>query len=207
MAEPVDIIPTRQSLLSRLKDWNDQESWRVFFDTYWRLIYGAARKAGLTDAEAQDVVQETILCVSKQMPNFQYNAQGSFKGWLMRLTSWRVADQFRKRQPGSQHRPTDTRTDTGTDPLERLEDPASQVLEQHWEDEWESNLMEVAVERVKRQVNPKQYQIFDFHVRQGWPVSRVAHALKVSAARVYVTKHRITHLIQKEVTRLRSRSL
>lgn len=34
-----DSIPTRKSLLGRLKDWEDQESWHVFFDTYWKLIY------------------------------------------------------------------------------------------------------------------------------------------------------------------------
>ena len=60
-----EFIPTRHSLLSRLKDWNDQESWRVFFDTYWKLIYHAAVKAGLSDAEAQDVVQDTVISVMK----------------------------------------------------------------------------------------------------------------------------------------------
>ncbi len=49
-------IGTRHSLLSRLKDWDDQDSWRDFFNTYWKLIYGVAIKSGLTDAEAQDVV-------------------------------------------------------------------------------------------------------------------------------------------------------
>src|SRR5580658_10178103 len=53
-------IPTRRSLLSRLKNWNDNESWKTFFDTYWRLIYNTAVRAGLNDAEAQDVVQDTI---------------------------------------------------------------------------------------------------------------------------------------------------
>src|SRR5271154_3734366 len=96
-----EFIPTRQSLLSRLKDWNDQESWRVFFDTYWKLIYNAAIKAGLTDAEAQDTVQETVISVMKSMPDFQYDAKkGSFKGWLLSLTKWRITDQFRKRQKG-----------------------------------------------------------------------------------------------------------
>ena len=46
-----DLIPTRESLLSRLKNWDDQESWRDFFDTYWRLIFNLARKAGLSDAD------------------------------------------------------------------------------------------------------------------------------------------------------------
>jgi RNA polymerase sigma-70 factor (ECF subfamily) len=82
-----NLIPTRQSLLSRLKDWNDQESWKVFFDTYWRLIYRAATGAGLNDAEAQDVVQETVIAVMKAMPTFKYNREkGSFRGFLKRTT-------------------------------------------------------------------------------------------------------------------------
>ena len=64
-----DLIPTRRTLLSRLKDWNDQENWRVFFDTYWRLIYSTAIKGGLTDAEAQDAVQETVISVMKSLPD------------------------------------------------------------------------------------------------------------------------------------------
>ena len=47
-----DSIPTRYSLLSRLQDREDQDSWKDFFDTYWRLIYSFAIKSGLTDAEA-----------------------------------------------------------------------------------------------------------------------------------------------------------
>ncbi len=100
-----EMIPTRQSLLSRLKDWNDQEGWKVFFDTYWRLIYHTAVKAGLTDAEAQDAVQETVISVMKSMPTFEYDSQnGSFKSWLLRLTSWRITDQLRKRQRGIEPR-------------------------------------------------------------------------------------------------------
>jgi RNA polymerase sigma factor (sigma-70 family) len=95
-----DLLPTRQSLLSRLKSWEDQASWQEFFATYWKLIYTAARQAGLSDAEAQDVVQETILGVCTHMPEFRYDPQkGSFKGWLLQLTYWRIKDQFRKRLP------------------------------------------------------------------------------------------------------------
>src|SRR5271170_4723 len=85
-----DLIPTRQSLLTRLKNWNDEEGWKDFFETYWRLIYNAAMKAGLSDAEAQDVVQETVISVFKSTPNFAYDKTlGSFKGWLLQLTRWR----------------------------------------------------------------------------------------------------------------------
>ena len=70
-----EFIPTRYSLLSRLQDWDDQESWKDFFDTYWRLIYSFALKAGLTDAEAQDVVQETVMCVARDIDKFKRDRQ------------------------------------------------------------------------------------------------------------------------------------
>ena len=96
------LLPTRYSLLSRLKDYEDQESWRDFFETYWRLIYSTAIKAGLNDAEAQDVVQETILSVLRKIPEFEYDPQiGSFKCWLLQLTTWRIIDQRRLRLPVS----------------------------------------------------------------------------------------------------------
>src|SRR5262245_53197599 len=96
---PQTWLPTRRTLLSRLKDWNDQASWREFFNTYWRFIYSVAIQAGLTDAEAQDVVQETVITVAKQMPGFKYDrAKGSFKNWLQKTTHWRIQDHLRKRQ-------------------------------------------------------------------------------------------------------------
>src|SRR2546423_58675 len=99
MTPRIEIISTRSSLLNRLKDWEDKASWKDFFDTYWKLIYGVARTAGLNDAEAQDVVQETIIAVAQKMPNFKYDSSaGSFKAWLMQLTRWRITDQFRKKQ-------------------------------------------------------------------------------------------------------------
>jgi len=201
-----EFIPTRQSLLSRLKDWNDQESWKVFFDTYWRLIYSTATKAGLTDAEAQDVVQETVISVLKTMPGFKYEAgKGSFKNWLLRLTSWRIADQLEKRQPSERRRKRETATSTKTATIERVADPASLVLEAAWDQEWESNLMEAAIERVKRKVDGKQYQMFDLYAFKQWPVTKVAQTLNVNPGKVYMAKHRINNLIKKEVARLRSR--
>jgi RNA polymerase sigma-70 factor (ECF subfamily) len=95
-----ELIPTRQSLLERLKDLGNSSDWQEFFDTYWRLVYGVARKAGLTDSEAQEVVQETMIAATKNLPTFQYNpAIGSFKAWLLNMTRWRIADQLRKRGP------------------------------------------------------------------------------------------------------------
>jgi len=85
------LLPTRQSLLSRLRDWQDQDGWREFFDTYWRLIYNVARKSGLRDSQAQDVVQATFIYLSRKMPKFHYEPQrGSFKSWLRVVTRSRI---------------------------------------------------------------------------------------------------------------------
>jgi RNA polymerase sigma-70 factor (ECF subfamily) len=207
MNETNELIPTRQSLLSRLKDWNDQESWRDFFETYWKLIYHTSIKAGLTDAEAQDVVQETILSVCKSMRTFEYNARrGSFKGWLLQLTQWRICDQLRRRQKAI--KPAGSReTSTGTATVERIPDPAGQPLEAAWNEEWEKNILEVAIERVKRKVNPHHYQVFDLYVLQKWPVSRITRALNMGPGKIYLIKHRISGLIKKEIAHLQTKPI
>src|SRR5213083_2789231 len=92
-------LQTRWSLIGRLKDMDDQQSWQDFFDAYWKLIYSVALKAGLNDSEAQDVVQETVISVAKKMPEFKADpAAGSFKSWLLTLTRWRIVDQLRRRK-------------------------------------------------------------------------------------------------------------
>src|SRR5882762_6651756 len=122
---PEHFIPTRRSLLNRLKNWDDQESWKDFFDTYWRLIYSVAVKAGLTQAEAQDVVQETVICVAKDIHKFRRDrALGSFKGWLRNITRWRIADQLRKRTPGREHESAGSRATVSNSPIEDIADPA-----------------------------------------------------------------------------------
>jgi RNA polymerase sigma-70 factor (ECF subfamily) len=103
--DPDELLPTRWTLIERLKNWDDQESWRQFFDTYWKLIYGVAIKSGLTHPEAQDVVQETVMSVCKHMQNFKADpAYGSFKAWLLGLAHHRPAQEApprRKRERGT----------------------------------------------------------------------------------------------------------
>jgi RNA polymerase sigma-70 factor (ECF subfamily) len=65
-----DSIPTRASLLGRLKNWDDRESWEDFAQTYSRLIRGFAMQFGLSEAEAKEVEQETLLSVAKTIHTF-----------------------------------------------------------------------------------------------------------------------------------------
>jgi RNA polymerase sigma factor (sigma-70 family) len=200
-----DYLPTRTSLLRRLKQWEDQESWRDFFDTYWKLIYSAAVKAGLNDAEAQDVVQDTVIAVAKKIEDFKYDpALDSFKGWLLYLTRKRIALHYRKRERDRGGPARDSEARAVAAELERIPDPAGVDLEAIWDEEWERNLTDAALARVKQQVNPQQFQMFNFYVLKQWPVKEVAKTLGVTVAQVYLAKHRISALAKKEVKRLQN---
>jgi RNA polymerase sigma factor (sigma-70 family) len=185
-----------------MKDLNDQASWQQFFDIYWRLIYGVARKAGLSDAEAQDVVQETMAAVAKQMPGFVYNPSlGTFKAWLLTQTRWRIVDQFRKRGPMISH-PPETGTSARTDVIERIPDEKSLDWDAIWQADWEKSLLEAAMTRVQQQLDPQKFQIFDLYVNREWPPEKVAQTFKVSVNQVYLVKNRVTELLREEFRRL-----
>lgn len=205
MALPnTDLNPTRYSLLSRLQDWDDQDSWRDFFDSYWRLIYAVAVKSGLTETEAQEVVQETVICVAKDISKFKRDRNfGSFRGWLRNITRWRIADQLRKRTRMGR---ADNSVAAGEmDPLAQIPDPAGATLEAVWEEEWRANLLEAAVERVRHRVREEHYQIFDLSVVRQWTAREVADALGVSIGQVYLARHRVTAHVKKEVRELQKR--
>lgn len=198
---PDELIPTRSSLLDRLQDWEDHEGWQRFFDTYWRLIYSVALRSGLTESEAEEVVQETVVAVARRMPTFRYDATGSFKAWLLRITHRRIVDQFRKRPPWSA-----AADPVGDEPAAAEEAIAVQGsgFLPAWEDEWQRNLLEAALSRVRSRVSPRQYQIFDLYVVKDWPVREVARTLGVSATQVYLARHRVSRLVRREMRLLES---
>jgi RNA polymerase sigma factor (sigma-70 family) len=195
-----ELIPTRTTLLLRLKDWQDRSGWQDFFDTYWNLIYGVALKGGLNPTEAEDVVQETMISVAKHMPGFKYDPSiGSFKGWLLQMTRWRMTDQLRKRGPQYFH--DDPEADQET--MEQRTDLPGSELEKLWDAEWEENLLKAALAKVRRRLDPKQYQIFDFYVNKNWPPEKIAKMFSVPVGQVYLAKHRVADLVKHEVERLK----
>jgi len=203
--ESPPFLPTRESLLSRLRDLDDHTSWEDFFETYWKLIYSVARKAGLNDAEAQDVVQETIVSAARKLPGFKYDpALGSFKSWLLTITRWRIQDQFRKKAYRKDGRYFPREEALNTPLVEMIAAPDSINLDQVWEEEWRQNTMDRAVERVKLLVSPKQYQMFYLHGLKAMPAREVAERLNTTQAEVYAAKYRVAELIKKEIENLES---
>lgn len=206
---PADLIPTRGTLLNRLKNWEDSESWRDFFDTYWRLIYNFSLRNGLSHEEAQEAVQETVVAVAKSIGRFEYDPKVCrFKTWLLGVTRSKIANQLarRARQPaGLGDMPL---SDTGSTAfVNRVPAQQPHPLEQSWDEEWRKNLMETALQRVKRRVSIEQYQMFDLYVLKQWSASEVATALGVTIGHVYVAKHRIARLLRKEIEALEAQQV
>jgi RNA polymerase sigma-70 factor (ECF subfamily) len=207
-AQADELLPTRHSLIERLRDWEDQTSWREFFDTYWKFIYSMAIRSGLSDQEAEDVVQETVTSVAKKMPDFQYDPERcSFKGWLMHVTRLRIMDQMRRRSPHSRHTAFSVRDSSQTPTVERVADPsADKAFEGAWEEEWERNLVDAAMERVKLRVKPDHYQIFYLSAVKGLGTNEVARSLRINRARVYLIRHRLAKEVKREIERIREKT-
>ncbi|HBM79188.1 MAG TPA: RNA polymerase subunit sigma [Verrucomicrobiales bacterium] len=194
---------TRKSLIARLENWEDQRTWDEFYQTYWRLIYSVGLKAGLRSDEAFDVVQETILSIAKQSRKQLYDPkQGSFKTWLMNMTRWRINDQFRRRKKDTAMAGNEWNEERKTAVIDRFEDPSGDLLERMWNVEWKKNLADAALSRVKGQVSPKQYQIFDYYVVREWDAKKVQAHLGVSMAQVYLAKHRVGAVLKRELAKL-----
>ena len=196
-------LPTRSSLLSRLKNASDGVSWQAFVDNYGKLIFHVCLRSGLQRQEAEEVVQDTILAVAKGIQNFEYDPEKcAFKTWLLTVTRSKIANQLARQAR------TGGRVDHGDDSrptplLDRVPDAQGQAQwENVWEDEWKQNLMDAAIQRVKQRVAVEHYQMFDLFVLKGWPARDVAKTLGVTIAHVYVAKHRLAKLIQKQFAAL-----
>ena len=111
-----------------MRNLDDSDSWRTFFDTYWRLIYNVARKSGLSEDQAQEVVQETVIAVARKMPEFRYDpAQGSFKSWLLLICRRRIHDHLRRVYRA---RELATQGSEELDEMKRNDIPFRQVIEE-----------------------------------------------------------------------------
>ena len=204
--DPPSLLPTRRSLLSKIKDAGHHEAWREFFDAYWKLIFTAARRAGLDESEARDVVQETMLTVSKEMPGFTYDrSRGRFKNWLLLVTRRRVADVLRRRYRAGQAHVIDHTAPDVQAKLAALENDSA--TDSEWDEDWRQQILAAALQRVRRAVKPEHFQAFQLSVVEGHPAADVCRALGISSVNLYMIRHRISSLLKKEVKRLEDRGI
>jgi RNA polymerase sigma factor (sigma-70 family) len=223
-AETESSLATRPSLLARLKDWSQETAWREFDHDYAPLLRNVARKAGLTEAEADEVAQETLIAVAKRIGEFKHaGRRGSFRAWLYQQARWRIADQFRARARVGPHPasgpplPSDEReagregasdgTASGTRLVHEACGMASPevdpAFERIWDAEWEEHIRQAALTHAKRQVSARQFQLFDLHVLQGLSVREAAKAAGTTMAAVYMAKSRVGRLVRRNVEHLK----
>lgn len=199
-------IHTRASLLERVRDWSDDASWQDFFDTYSRLIYSLALKAGLSDRESEEVVQATMIAVAKAMPDFEYKSSaGSFKAWLCAQAKWKINDHFRrgKREQEIFLQSNHTATSTGTGTIARFPDGTNEHAAFE-ERDWNEAMAATALAKVKALVKPKHFQIFDLYVIKQWPLRRISRTLNVNVPQVYLIKSRVSHLLKKQTRQVKA---
>lgn len=198
-------LRTRPSLVAGIQA-GDEDRWHEFFRLYGPVIRGFAMKAGLTETEADEVVQETCIGVARNVAEYRYDpAKCRFKSWLLNLASWRVKNQFAKRR-----RWDDRKVIASADAEERgvsgvPESAGSDAWAALWDEEWQANLLQAAVAKVRSEFSATQFQIFDLNVLKEWPAGDVARSLGVSLASVYLAKHRVAKAVKQEMARLESR--
>lgn len=190
-----DSLPTRRSLLTRLRSWEDRQGWQEFYDAYYGLILSMVRKAGLRGADADEVAQETLVAVSKEMKDFRYDSsRGSFKGWLKTVVTRRVVDYFRKQE---RRQACLRKFADGQDP--DMHPGALSEMDAYYEQEWESHLRAQALSWLKGRLSPRQYTMFDLCVVQGNPAAEVARLMGVNRGAVYMAKHRAERLLRRRM--------
>jgi RNA polymerase sigma-70 factor, ECF subfamily len=201
-----DTLPTRVSLLKRLKNLEDERSWKEFVSRYEEKVRGIARCRGLTAHDAEDVAQEVFKRVAKTIGNYQpAQRPGSFRSWLFKLTRWRATDQLRSSrsfQPSLLSCQSSSEWDSRdrTPVAERV--PAPAEAERAFEEESRRHLVDSLLKRVERTVSPKQLQVFQMLVLDEVPAAKVAELYGMTATAVYVIKHRVMAKLRAEMAEM-----
>ena len=180
---------TRASLLQRVRDPRDQESWREFFHIYEPLLYRYARVRGLDRDSSEDLAQQCLALLTEKMPSFEYaREKGGFKHWLRRIANNKVNDSFKKRRPAVAQSADFRR------PQEREISP-----DELWERQWKKRHLQYCLTQIQSEVAAGTYKAFEYHVLCSWPVERVAETLSITVDQVYTAKSRITKRLRSKM--------
>ncbi len=188
---------TRVTLLGRLRrDPTNQAAWGEFVEHYGGKIYGWCRKWGLQEADAQDVTQMVLLNLARKMREFAYDPSKSFRAWLKTLTHHAWSDFLESRQrPGLGSGDSRVQGILGTI-------AARDDLVEHLKAEFDRELLEEAMARVRLRVAPQTWQAFTLTALEGLSGAAAAERIPMQVAQVFVAKRRVQKMLQQEVARL-----
>src|SRR5215207_10792010 len=188
---------TRASLLVRLRDPNDADAWKEFVRLYAAVIYGFARKRGLQDADAADLMQEVLRSVAGAVGRLDYDTtKGTFRGWLYSITRNKVYNflESRRRHP---------RGTGDSNAHQRLEETPGRAADSgEWDREYERKAFAWAADRVKGEFQPSTWQAFWGTAVDGQSAKDVGQRLGLSPGAVYVAKSRVLARLKEEISQL-----
>jgi RNA polymerase sigma-70 factor (ECF subfamily) len=190
-------VETSVSLLERLAGAATDDDWRRLLDLYQPLLRAWMARAGVADADADDLVQEILLVVFREVGGFERRGPGAFRAWLRTILAHRVRDYFR----GQKYRPTATGDSDFLRRLDELESPES-ALSRLWDREHDEHVAASLLRRVQGDFAPATWQAFRRHVLEGEPAVGVALDLGLSLNSVLLAKSRVLKRLRQELAGL-----
>jgi RNA polymerase sigma-70 factor (ECF subfamily) len=195
--DPADDSGTRISLLGRLRrDPTNQAAWAEFVEQYGRRVYAWCLKWGLQEADAEDVTQNVLLKLAARMREFDYDATRSFRAWLKTLTRYACSD-FQESRARAGLGTGDSRVNRMLQSVEARED-----LLQRLEQEFDRELLEEAMHRVRLRVAPHTWEAFRLTALEGLSGAEAAERIPMQVAQVFVAKRRVQKMLREEIARL-----
>jgi len=192
------MFDTSVSLLERLRRQPDDESWQRLVDLYTPLLRGWLRRHLVPHEDVEDLVQEVMAVLVRELPQFHYDrSRGSFRGWLRAITVNRLRMFWRARQS----RPLATGDSDLARKLAELEDPHS-ALSQVWDREHDRHVANRLLEMVAAEFEAPTWHAFQRLVMDGAKPSAVAADLNISLNAVYLAKYRILRRLRQEIAGL-----
>jgi RNA polymerase sigma-70 factor (ECF subfamily) len=193
---------TRPSLLVRIRDGEDRDSWSQFVAIYAPLVYGFLRKRGLQDSDSADITQEVMMSVAAAVKSFEYDpALGSFRGWLFTIVQNRLRNFWR-----GDGRQTGGTGDTQAHELLMAQPDPRGTEGDDWNRDYERQLFRRATDRVRGCFNDSTWRAFWITAVEGRSAKEVASALRMSVAAVHLAKGRVIRRIKREVALLEGES-
>ena len=194
---PVDDSPlTRASLLVRLRDGTNHLAWQEFIALYSPVVYGFARKRGLQDADAADLMQDVMRSISSAIGRLDYDrSQGTFRGWLFTITRNKIFNHLSARRI----RPQASGDSTTSRLLDSQPDPEFTDGADTWEMEYQRRLASMAMERIQSEFQAKTWRAFWLTAVEGRAVAETAKEVDLSPGAIYVAKSRVLARLKDEV--------
>jgi len=196
------MIDTSDSLLHRLKVENAHDAWREFYHHYWGAILRYARKLGLDETQAQDVLQETMVVLMRLLPEFAYDRnKGKFRNFLLTIVHRKSLGVLRRaRKERDSHVPWVENSEADSqDPFGNLGTDEVEALAR-----WQESLLEEALRRVREteRLGENTFAVFEAYVIERRPPEEVAKQFGLKENAVYQIKNRLLRRLQNEVAKL-----